>query len=246
MSSKRAEVLDFTAPFMSNPLKVLLRRGVLSDSPATSAMLAPFTWDAWLLLLLSFVLSGVALWLVARLSPWERDNSKETAVGTVQGSLWHLFASFFRGSDWSPRAWSSKLVLGSWWVFALLVAFLYFATFHARLDSAAGAGAGGSDVAQLLSDPDFKFAVVRGGSTNGLLANSADPVHQRIFERIDGDAGLVSSNRELMEMVLNGTGGVGAVMEGSSADYFTRSRCSLVGVGSLNTRQYAMGFRPGN
>ena len=64
MSVPRAQDVDFSTPFLTQPLKMLVRRSSVDGSAFSSRILDPFTWDTWLVLLLAFIVSGAFLWFV--------------------------------------------------------------------------------------------------------------------------------------------------------------------------------------
>ena len=63
----------------------------------------PFTWDAWVLLVLFFVITSLTLWIAARISPYEHWSNRVVPVFTLPNSFWFVFSVFFRGSNFTPR-----------------------------------------------------------------------------------------------------------------------------------------------
>lgn len=72
----------------------------MASAEAFSSVL---TYDAWIIVILSFVLTGIVLWLVARISPYEQVPRVSEEVFTLANSYWFIFSCFFRGSNYTPQ-----------------------------------------------------------------------------------------------------------------------------------------------
>ena len=63
----------------------------------------PFETEVWLTFLIAYLVTAVALWIVARVTPYEKRNPKAPPVYTLTSSLWFIFSSVFRGSNITPQ-----------------------------------------------------------------------------------------------------------------------------------------------
>ena len=63
----------------------------------------PFETEVWLTFLIAYVVTGVTLWIVARITPYEKRSPKAPPVYTLKSSLWFIFSSVFRGSNIAPQ-----------------------------------------------------------------------------------------------------------------------------------------------
>ena len=63
----------------------------------------PFETEVWLTFLIAYLVTAVTLWIVARVTPYEKRNPKAPPVYTLTSSLWFTFSSVFRGSNITPQ-----------------------------------------------------------------------------------------------------------------------------------------------
>ena len=67
----------------------------------------PFRTEVWLNLLLAYLAAALALWVAARVTPYEKQRSPKAAAPTtpytLTSSLWFIFSSVFRGSNITPQ-----------------------------------------------------------------------------------------------------------------------------------------------
>jgi len=232
--------LDFSKPFLASALTLLVK-----DPPkppfALAAWFDPFTGDVWLLLLLSYVLTSILLYFYVNFSPLDSSQSFSfpDSLFLVSAGLWlrPLPSNF-------PQAWSSRLLCCSWSLFYLVTLGTYFLHLpqHLVVNKPVVRP---STVEQLLDTQDMVFGVSSGGSSEQLLMNSFNPLHQKIWEKISSDTStsLVESYSKGFEMVMNGS--FGMVMESLPSKHFTSQDCSLFTVGNLEDRHYAFAFPKG-
>ena len=72
----------------------------------------PFETEVWLTFLIAYLVTAVALWIVARVTPYEKRNPKAPPVYTLTSSLWFIFSSVFRGSNITPQVRSGVTLVG--------------------------------------------------------------------------------------------------------------------------------------
>jgi len=70
ISYMREKVIDFTKPFMNLGISILFRRP-MDKSPSLFSFLAPLSFEIWLSMLAAYLVVSVALFVVARFSPYE-------------------------------------------------------------------------------------------------------------------------------------------------------------------------------
>ena len=65
----------------------------------------PFRTEVWLNLLLAYLAAALALWVAARVTPYEKRSPKAATPTpySLTGSLWFIFSSVFRGSNITPQ-----------------------------------------------------------------------------------------------------------------------------------------------
>jgi len=239
----RMSTIDFSKPFLASSLTLLLK-DPSQYSVAMSAWFDPFSWDVWILLIISYFVSSLVLCLVARLSPIE--NTSIAARLSLKDSFWYLISCWFRASDFKPKAWSARLLSCCWWMFYITVIIIYF--LHLPPHLATPTTASRPTTVQSVLDKDVTFGVVQGGSTLQLLKSSFNPLHQSLWNSISSDysTSIIESYNAGMQRVNNENGSFSIVMESNAADYLTAQDCSLYTVGSLEDRHYAFGFPKGS
>jgi len=239
----RMEVIDFSKPFLASSLTLLLKDPA-EYSFTLSSWFNPFSWEVWLLLLASYFISSLFLWLAGRFSPSENTSTSSRLL--LKDSAWYLISCWFRASPFHPVAWSCRLLSCAWWMFYITIILTYF--LHLPPHLARTTTAARPKTVQNVLNKGVSFGVVRGGSTYQLLKNSHNPLHQALWESISGDqsSSLIGGYDLGMERVYRDKGTFCMVMESTAAQYLTAQDCSLYTVGSLEDRHYAFGFPKGS
>ena len=75
----------------------------------------PFRTEVWLNLLLAYLAAALALWVAARITPYEKRSPKAATPTpyTLTSSLWFIFSSVFRGSNITPQVGPLFVLLAS-------------------------------------------------------------------------------------------------------------------------------------
>lgn len=117
----REEVIDFSKPFMSLGISIMIKKPQKSK-PGVFSFLDPLAYEIWMCIVFAYIGVSVVLFLVSRFSPYEW-HTEEYEDGQIQSnestnefgifnSLWFSLGAFMRqGCDISPRfvldlAWS--------------------------------------------------------------------------------------------------------------------------------------------
>nr|XP_006825247.1 PREDICTED: glutamate receptor ionotropic, delta-2-like [Saccoglossus kowalevskii] len=138
INSDREKVVDFTKPYMSYGVGILIRKP--SKRTNVFAFLEPLNIWVWGCILAAFFIVGVLLYVLDRLSPYSNHNVKITEEPAqseefdLKNSLWFTFASFMQqGGDTTPISLSGRILSAFWWFFALIVIATYTANLAAFL-----------------------------------------------------------------------------------------------------------------
>jgi len=241
----RMSVMDFSKPFLYSSLTLLLKDPDSYEFDLSS-WFQPFSLEVWLLLGAAYVLSSLVLWLAARFSPFENTSNSSRLL--LKDSFWYLISSWFRGSPFHPRAWSTRLLACAWWMFYITAIITYFLHLPPHLVTPTASTTTRPDTVQTVLDREMQFGVVRGGSTYQLLKNSANPLHKKLWDSISTNfsSSLLSGYDAGLQRVNIENGDFSMVMESTAAQYLTARDCSLYTVGSLEDRHYAFGFPEGS
>ncbi|KAG7483505.1 hypothetical protein MATL_G00039120 [Megalops atlanticus] len=141
----REEVIDFSKPFMSLGISIMIKKPQKSK-PGVFSFLDPLAYEIWMCIVFAYIGVSVVLFLVSRFSPYEwhlddNDEAKDPQTPPdppndfgIFNSLWFSLGAFMQqGCDISPRSLSGRIVGGVWWFFTLIIISSYTANLAAFL-----------------------------------------------------------------------------------------------------------------
>uniref|UniRef100_A0AAQ4RBN9 Glutamate receptor n=1 Tax=Gasterosteus aculeatus aculeatus TaxID=481459 RepID=A0AAQ4RBN9_GASAC len=140
----REEVIDFSKPFMSLGISIMIKKPQKSK-PGVFSFLDPLAYEIWMCIVFAYIGVSVVLFLVSRFSPyeWTLEEPEDGAMPLttestnefgIFNSLWFSLGAFMRqGCDISPRSLSGRIVGGVWWFFTLIIISSYTANLAAFL-----------------------------------------------------------------------------------------------------------------
>lgn len=116
----REEVIDFSKPFMSLGISIMIKKPQKSK-PGVFSFLDPLAYEIWMCIVFAYIGVSVVLFLVSRFSPYEwnledQDEAKDPQTPPdppndfgIFNSLWFSLGAFMQqGCDISPR-WVSPI-----------------------------------------------------------------------------------------------------------------------------------------
>lgn len=111
----REEVIDFSKPFMSLGISIMIKKPQKSK-PGVFSFLDPLAYEIWMCIVFAYIGVSVVLFLVSRFSPyeWHTEEPEEGTDGQpsdqppnefgIFNSLWFSLGAFMQqGCDISPR-----------------------------------------------------------------------------------------------------------------------------------------------
>lgn len=111
----REEVIDFSKPFMSLGISIMIKKPQKSK-PGVFSFLDPLAYEIWMCIVFAYIGVSVVLFLVSRFSPyeWHTEEPEEGTDGppsdqppnefSIFNSLWFSLGAFMQqGCDISPR-----------------------------------------------------------------------------------------------------------------------------------------------
>lgn len=110
----REEVIDFSKPFMSLGISIMIKKPQKSK-PGVFSFLDPLAYEIWMCIVFAYIGVSVVLFLVSRFSPYEWhteefEDGRETQTNEstnefgIFNSLWFSLGAFMQqGCDISPR-----------------------------------------------------------------------------------------------------------------------------------------------
>ncbi|XP_054465871.1 glutamate receptor U1 [Anoplopoma fimbria] len=225
LTAVREMYVDMTTPFMQTGISFILRRDLASEESGFS-LLAPFSTDMWVGILIAFLLTGLCIFLVGRISPteWAESDGEEHSF-TLLHSFWYITGALtLQGAGPHPKAPSGRVVSAIWWLFAVLLLACYFGNFNSMLHS------NNKQVSirtfeDLAKQDVMDYGTVEAGSTMSFFKNSKNPVYRRIYEHMERKKSYVSSMDEGVRLALEGN--FAFIGEAVSLDLAVARNCKL-------------------
>lgn len=121
ISSMRERVIDFSKPFMSLGISIMIKKPE-KQKPGVFSFMDPLSYEIWMCIIFAYLGVSVVLFLVSRFSPyeWQIEDSVNgptfTNDFTILNSLWFSLGAFMQqGCDISPRlVWTCITILCPW------------------------------------------------------------------------------------------------------------------------------------
>ncbi len=120
----REEVIDFSKPFMSLGISIMIKKPQKSK-PGVFSFLDPLAYEIWMCIVFAYIGVSVVLFLVSRFSPyeWHTEEFEDGQLGPSEStnefgifnSLWFSLGAFMQqGCDISPRLVRAVGANASW------------------------------------------------------------------------------------------------------------------------------------
>lgn len=196
LTAAREQAVEMTTPFMQTGISFILKKALVSEESHFS-FLSPFSSDMWVGVLIAFLLTGLCIFMVARISPceWAEPGTDEHTF-TLMHSFWYITGALtLQGAGPHPKALSGRVIGAIWWVFAVLLLACYFANFNSMLNSDTKHVSINS-FEDLVNQDVIQYGTVTGGSTMAFFKNSKNPTYRRVYQHMERWKSYVSSMEE--------------------------------------------------
>ncbi|XP_054165470.1 glutamate receptor 1-like [Oppia nitens] len=248
ITSARERVIDFTKPFMSLGISIMIKKPV-KKNPGIFSFMNPLSSEIWMCVILSYVGVSVVLFLVSRFSPKEW-RYEDTLMGphvsndfSFYNSLWFsLGAIMSQGCDVCPRSVPGRIVGSVWWFFTLILLSSYTANLAAFLTVERMVTPINS-ADDLAKQTEVEYGVLKHGSTMDFFRRSKIAVHQRMWEFMSSKQNVfVNSSKEGIRRVRESKGKYAFLIESTQNDYVNeRYPCDTMKVGrNLDAKGYGV------
>ncbi|CAM4762379.1 unnamed protein product [Rotaria magnacalcarata] len=249
----REQVIDFTKPFMTFGITILFRKP-LRTPPNLFAFLAPLTVEVWLFMGIAYIGVSLFLFSMARFSPYEWQSPfsckrhTEYLINrfTIVNCFWFTIGSLMKQTiDYGPRSLSTRVLIGSWWFFSLIMIASYTANLAAflttiRLKSPI------DDIEALAKQTGIKYGALKGGSTEQFFRSSKIPLYERMWYYMSSRPEVFpETTEEGIEWVKNRN--YAFLLESATNEYNVQRHCELMQVGGLiESKSYGIGTTHGS
>merc|ERR1719495_204289 len=246
ITSERAEVIDFTTPFMNTGITILYKKQRDDSTKGLFTLFfLPFGLDLWLCILAAYFIVPLVLFIIARFNLVEKENTEQVSnrsenppkssngreAFTAMNSFWFILASgLAQRVDFLPRAFSTRVAAAFWWFFVImtisaylanLVAFQNFVRPLTEIEKI-------QDVSDLANQNRVKYGTIKGGSTEAFFRDSKSDIYNRIWASMNNvDDAFVQSYNEGIEKVQDEDGRYALFAESTVVDYLVNRRCEL-------------------
>lgn len=237
---ERESVVDFTMPFMSLGIGILVKKPTKA-SPKLFEFMLPLAPEVWIYLITAFVGVTLFLFMVARFSPYEWHNphpceqeaEELTNDFTMKNTLWFTIGCLMQqGCDIMPGALSTRVMAAAWWFFILILVSSYTANLAAfltveRMDNPI------QSADDLAKQTKVYYGCLKSGSTRAFFQRSNYTTYARMWSFMESKRAetLLESNQKGVERVKKGD--FAFLMESTTIEYTVERNCDLSQVGSL-------------
>ncbi|XP_068594475.1 glutamate receptor ionotropic, delta-2 [Brachionichthys hirsutus] len=253
ITPERESVVDFTTRYMDYSVGVLLRKA--ERTMDMFACLAPFDLSLWACIAGTVLLIGILVYLLNWLNP-PRLPMGSVSSTTLYNSMWFVYGSFVQqGGEVPYTTLATRMMMGVWWMFALIVISSYTANLAAfltitRIENSI------QSLQDLSKQTELPYGTVLDSAVYDQVRSKAmnpferDPMYSqmwRMINRTGGGDNNVDESKEGIRKVKNGR--FGFVWDAAVLDYVANNDddCSFYTVGNnAPDRGYGIAMQHGS
>ncbi|XP_069774679.1 probable glutamate receptor [Narcine bancroftii] len=244
----RESDFDFTRPFMSVGISILMSKDTNSQDTSLFQFLSPFSSETWFSLLFAYVLVSICMFLAARLSPNEWSEPEvESNRFSLLDSFWFGIGAFtLQGAEPHPKALSTRVIGSVWWLFVIIFLTTYATNFGASLNPENQRPLIKS-FNDLAKQSEIEYGTLKAGSTFQFFKLSKIQVYHEIYSTMNSkfNSVLVNTMNEGKERVLNSN--YALIGESATLDLVVAKNCNLMRVPDIAAvRGYGLATRSGD
>jgi len=256
----REEVIDFSKPFMSLGISIMIKKPQKSK-PGVFSFLDPLAYEIWMCIVFAYIGVSVVLFLVSRFSPYEwhteefedgreTQSNESTNEFGIFNSLWFSLGAFMRqGYDISPRSLSGRIVGGVWWFFTLIIISSYTANLAAFLTVERMVSPIES-AEDLSKQTEIAYGTLDSGSTKEFFRRSKIQVFDKMWTYMKSaePSVFVRTTAEGVNRVRKSKGKYAYLLESTMNEYIEqRKPCDTMKVGgNLDSKGYGIATPKGS
>ncbi|XP_056139857.1 glutamate receptor 4a isoform X2 [Lampris incognitus] len=258
----REEVIDFSKPFMSLGISIMIKKPQKSK-PGVFSFLDPLAYEIWMCIVFAYIGVSVVLFLVSRFSPYEWHAEEPEEGAAEQGptdqppnefgifnSLWFSLGAFMQqGCDISPRSLSGRIVGGVWWFFTLIIISSYTANLAAFLTVERMVSPIES-AEDLAKQTEIAYGTLDSGSTKEFFRRSKIAVYEKMWSYMKSAEPTVftKTTAEGVARVRKSKGKYAFLLESTMNEYTEqRKPCDTMKVGgNLDSKGYGIATPKGS
>uniref|UniRef100_A0A8C8DK74 Glutamate receptor n=1 Tax=Oryzias sinensis TaxID=183150 RepID=A0A8C8DK74_9TELE len=257
----REEVIDFSKPFMSLGISIMIKKPQKSK-PGVFSFLDPLAYEIWMCIVFAYIGVSVVLFLVSRFSPYEWNLEEQDEIKDPQtppdppndfgifNSLWFSLGAFMQqGCDISPRSLSGRIVGGVWWFFTLIIISSYTANLAAFLTVERMVSPIES-AEDLAKQTEIAYGTLDSGSTKEFFRRSKIAVYEKMWSYMKSaePSVFVKTTPDGVARVRKSKGKFAFLLESTMNEYIEqRKPCDTMKVGgNLDSKGYGVATPKGS
>ncbi|XP_057212985.1 glutamate receptor ionotropic, delta-2 isoform X2 [Triplophysa rosa] len=202
ITPERESVVDFTTRYMDYSVGVLLRKA--ERTVDMFACLAPFDLSLWACIAGTVLLVGTLVYLLNWLNP-PRLPMGSVSSTTLYNSMWFVYGSFVQqGGEVPYTTLATRMMMGVWWLFALIVISSYTANLAAfltisRIENSI------QSLQDLAKQTDLPYGTVLDSAvyeqvrSKGMNPFERDPMYSQMWRMINRTGGADNNVEESKE-----------------------------------------------
>ncbi|KAM9727602.1 glutamate receptor ionotropic, delta-1-like isoform 2-T4 [Menidia menidia] len=258
ITPERESVVDFSKRYLDYSVGILMRKS--EEKINIFSLLAPFDLAVWACIAAAIPVVGIMIFLLRRIQAVRCHNNTggppPTASTSLQSAIWIVYGAFVQqGSDSILGSVALRIVMGSWWLFTLIVCSSYTANLAAyltvsRMDNAV------RSLQDLSKQMDVVYGTVRDSAVyeyfrvKGTNPLEQDSTFAELWKVINNNNGLENSVSTPSEGIKKAKRESYAFLwDMAVVEYaaLTDDDCTLTIAGnSMSTRGYGMALQHGS
>ncbi|XP_030897760.1 glutamate receptor ionotropic, delta-1-like [Leptonychotes weddellii] len=135
ITPERESVVDFSKRYMDYSVGILIKKP--EEKISIFSLFAPFDFAVWACIAAAIPVVGVLIFVLNRIQAVRAQNAAQprpSASATLHSAIWIVYGAFVQqGGESSVNSMAMRIVMGSWWLFTLIVCSSYTANLAAFL-----------------------------------------------------------------------------------------------------------------
>lgn len=201
----------------------------------------PLAFDIWVYVIGAYALVSLTIYIVARFSPHEWQNSHSCDPDnniienqfSMSNSFWFTIGTLMQQDDLNPKATSTRIVSSIWWFFTLIIISSYTANLAAFL-TVERMITPIENAEDLAGQTEIPYGTLESGSTMTFFRDSMIETYKKMWRFMENKKPSVftTTYEEGIKRVLD-DGNYAFLMESTMLDYIVQRNCNLTQIGGL-------------
>ncbi|ESO96449.1 hypothetical protein LOTGIDRAFT_115645 [Lottia gigantea] len=183
ITDQRETAIDFSFPYFFDYTGVYLKK----PDPGIDkwyTLLAPFKWQVLLCILCALLFATFFLFTIETTNPYYDIKNNQSTRFTLDGALWYLLGALLaHGGVHIPSTMASRMIIGFWWIFSIIMAATYSGNLIAFLTVTRDT-LPFETLAEMLQQDTYKWGIMGGSATETLFKNSSIDDYKEVWKNM--------------------------------------------------------------